>query len=103
MKSKILMSVTVCVVLLVVSKNADVYGAKAYLRSFYECEGNACSVIELNWDNERQQFRVKNDSNQRVKIEVSTFAGTSSLTVPGKEVGYLEVKTFNGPYRANYE
>jgi len=103
MKSKTLLPVTVCLALLVMTYSADVSGANAYLRSFEECEGNACSVIELNWDNERQQFRVKNDSNQRVKIEVSTFAGTSSITVPGKGVGYLEVKTFNGPYRANYE
>ena len=102
MKSKIVLA-TICGVLLVTCYSADVNGVHVNTRSLYECEGNACSVVELNWDNERQQFRVKNDSNQRVKVEVSTFAGTSSIIVPGKEVGYPEVKTFNGPYRAYYE
>ncbi len=69
----------------------------------YECEGNACSVITFTWDQERQQFRVQNDSDQQVKVEVSTFAGASSISVGPHKVGYLEVKTFNGPYHATYE
>lgn len=69
----------------------------------YECEGNACSVVTLTWDQERQQFRAQNDSDQQVKIEVSTFAGSSTLSVAPHKVEYLEVKTFNGPYLANYE
>ncbi len=103
MKCKILLRLTVCVMLVAMTYTSDVRGVNFNARYLYECEGNACSVVELNWDNERQQFRVKNDSNQRVKVEVSTFAGTSSIIVPPNEVNYLEVKTFNGPYRANYE
>jgi hypothetical protein len=102
MKCKILLRLSVCVMLLAVAYTS-VRGVDYHARSFNECEGTACSVVELNWDNERQQFRVKNNSNQPVKVEVSTFAGTSSIVVPANEIGYLEVKTFNGPYRANYE
>jgi hypothetical protein len=98
MKSKILLPLLLCVIL-----SASSYNAQAHRISLYECEGNACSVVDLSWDNERQQFRVKNDSNRSVKVEVSTFAGTSSIAVPANEVNFLEVKTFNGPYRANYE
>jgi hypothetical protein len=69
----------------------------------YECEGNACSVVTMTWDQERQQFRVQNDSEQQVNVEVSTFAGTSSVRIAPHKAEYLEVKTFNGPYLANYE
>jgi hypothetical protein len=69
----------------------------------YDCEGNACSVVTLTWDEERQQFKVQNDSNQQVKVEVNTFAGASVVRVLPHNVEYLEVKTFNGPYNANYE
>jgi hypothetical protein len=103
MNSKILLPLTLCVIF-----SASSYSAAAHLLNSpvipsYECEGNACSVVDLTWDNERQQFRVKNDSNRSVKVEVSTFAGTSSIAVPPNDVNFLEVKTFNGPYRANYE
>ena len=69
----------------------------------YECEGNACSVVTLTWEEDGQQFRVDNSSSQRVKVEVTTFAGTSSLTVEPQKSDYLKVKYFNGPYQANYE
>lgn len=68
-----------------------------------ECEGNGCAVVTLTWEEERQQFRVKNNSDRPVRVEVSTFAGKSHIIVPPQKSGYLEVKTFNGPYHANYE
>jgi hypothetical protein len=103
MNSKILLPLTLCVMLSANSYSTQVHGVNLRAVSSYECEGNACSVVDFTWDNERQQFRVKNNSNQQVKVEVSTFAGTSSIIVPPNEVNFLEVKTFNGPYRANYE
>lgn len=69
----------------------------------YECEGNACSVVTLTWEEDGQQFRVANSSDQRVKVEVTTFAGTSSVTVEPQKSDYLKVKYFNGSYQANYE
>lgn len=68
----------------------------------YDCEGNACSQVTLTWDNENQQFSVRNDSGQTVKVEVSTFAGLSHVIIPAHEIGYLTVKTFNGSYHANF-
>ena len=69
----------------------------------YECEGNACPVVTLTWEEDGQQFRVDNSSNQRVKVEVTTFAGTSSITVEPQKSDYLRVTYFNGPYHANYD
>lgn len=54
-----------------------------------ECEGNACPVVTVTWENEGQRFSVKNDSDRPVKVEVSTFAGTSSVSVPPRKTGYL--------------
>jgi len=68
-----------------------------------ECEGDACSVVNMSWDEDRQQFRVQNDSNQQVKVDVSTFAGVSSISIAPHKTEYLEVKTFNGSYHANYQ
>jgi hypothetical protein len=69
----------------------------------YDCEGTACSQVALAWEEEGQQFRAQNNSERRVRFEVSTFAGSSSVSVePGKSE-YLKVKSFNGPYHADYE
>jgi hypothetical protein len=75
----------------------------AIVKSTTECEGNACSVTTMTWDQERQQFKVENSSNQNVKVTVTTFAGTSSVVVEPQKHNYLEVKTFNGPYLAAFQ
>lgn len=75
---------------------------KAVPTASYDCEGNACEVITLSWDNDRQQFKVENSSGQEVKVTVNNFAGASSVIVQPHKENYLEVKTFNGPYLANY-
>jgi len=31
----------------------------------YDCGDNACSLVAFTWDQERQQFRVQNDSNSQ--------------------------------------
>ncbi len=69
----------------------------------YDCEGTACSQVALEWEEEGQQFRAQNNSERRVRFQVNTFAGSSSVSVePGKS-DYLKVKSFNGPYHADYE
>jgi hypothetical protein len=69
----------------------------------YECEGNACSQVTLVWEDNNQQFKVQNNSDNAVKIEVSTFAGDSTIHVEPHKTAYLLVKSFKGPYRANFE
>lgn len=72
-------------------------------RAAYECEGEACVVTALVWEEEGQRFRATNSSDRRARVEVETFAGTSAVVVEPHESAYLEVKTFNGPYRAVFE
>jgi hypothetical protein len=72
-------------------------------RPAYDCEGNACSQVTVTWEDEGQRFRVENNSDTKVKVEVTTYAGTSSVRVEPHKSDYLGVKYFNGPYRADFE
>jgi hypothetical protein len=38
-----------------------------------------------------------------VALAVSTFVGASSVTVEAGESEFLKVKSFDGPYRADFE
>jgi hypothetical protein len=69
----------------------------------YDCEGAACASVTLAWEEEGQRFRADNSSAQRVRVEVETFAGKSSVVVEPQGSAHLSVKTFNGPFRAEFE
>jgi hypothetical protein len=69
----------------------------------YDCEGNACSAVTMTWEEEGQRFRVENSSDSPLKVEVTTYAGDSSVHVEPHKSDYLQVKYFNGPYRADFE
>jgi hypothetical protein len=72
-------------------------------RAAYDCQGDACSVTALVWEEEGQRFRADNSSGRRVRVTVETFAGESAVVVEPQKSEYLRVKTFNGPYRAAFE
>ncbi len=103
MRFKIASLLIVCVIFAGIAYLRVVRGVKAETVVSYDCEGDACSQVALSWDNDRQQFRVQNESDRSVKVEVTMYAGTSSLQVDAHKSDYLLVKTFTGPYRANYE
>jgi hypothetical protein len=69
----------------------------------YDCEGDACSAVTLAWEEDGQRFRADNNSDRAVNVEVTTYAGKSGLRVEPHASDYLQVKTFNGPYRADFE
>jgi len=92
----------ICSLMPATHPGGQVASAQVEIVTSYDCEGNACAGVTLTWDNDRQQFRVQNNSDRRVKVTVTTFAGDSSVIVEPGKVDYLLVKTFNGPYRANY-
>jgi hypothetical protein len=69
----------------------------------HECVGAACSSVSVEWEDDSQRFRVDNNSDSGVKVEVTTYAGASGVRVEPHKSGYLEVKYFNGPYRADFD
>jgi hypothetical protein len=98
----ILSLLLICSLLPPSKPGGQVASAQIEIVTSYDCEGEACAEVTFNWDNDRQQFRIQNNSDRRVKVAVTTFAGDSSVIVEPRKVDYLLVKTFNGPYRANY-
>jgi hypothetical protein len=103
MRSRTVLFVTICCLFATTLWVLNVRGAEPESIAIYDCEGNACQSVTFTWDNDRQQFKVQNDSGQIVKVEVTTFAGVSSVRVEPHKEDYLAIKTFNGPYRANYD
>ncbi len=103
MRLKIQSLLSTLIMLCTLACFTEVLPAEPGTKIFYDCEGDACPVVTLTWDQDRQQFKVQNASERAVKVEVSTFAGKSHIIIPPQKVGYLEVKTFNGPYHATYE
>ena len=69
----------------------------------YDCVGEACPSVTLAWEDSTQQFRVDNNSDRKVKVTVSTNAGDSYVEVEAQKSAYLQVKYFNGAYRADFE
>lgn len=68
-----------------------------------ECEGNACGQVTLTFDETKQQYLAQNNSDRLVRIEASNWAGGRSISVEAGKSAYLPLKSFIGPYRANYE
>ena len=68
-----------------------------------ECEGNACDQVTLTFDETKQQYLAQNVSDRVVRVEASNWAGGRSAIVEAGKSAYLPLKSFIGPYRANYE
>lgn len=69
-----------------------------------DCEGDACAQVTLTFDEAKQQYKVQNNSADRtVRVEASNWSGGSSVRVEAGKTDYLLLKSFAGPYRANYE
>jgi hypothetical protein len=68
-----------------------------------ECEGEACSSVTLTFDDEKQQYLVRNNSSDRwARVSASNLAAAVSACVaPGKDE-YLPLKSVVAPYRAVY-
>lgn len=71
--------------------------------SYLDCEGNACAQVTLTYDEAKEQYKVRNNSDRSVRVEASDWAGGSSVRVEGGKTDHLPMKSFVGAYRANYE
>jgi hypothetical protein len=68
-----------------------------------ECEGNACGLVTLTFDETKQQYLAQNNSDRLIRVEASNWAGGRSVIIEAGKSAYLPLKSFIGPYRANYE
>ena len=68
-----------------------------------ECEGDACAVVAVTFDETKQQYRAQNNSPDRwVRVVAANVASASDLCVGPGKAGYLQLKSIVGPYRAGY-
>lgn len=72
-------------------------------RAADDCEGTACAQVSLTFDEEKQQYRARNNSSDRwVKVAASNLAAASSACLaPGKDE-FLPLKSIVGNFRAEY-
>jgi hypothetical protein len=76
---------------------------KARAAARYDCEGNACSAVTLTWDADQQKFRAQNSGSRPARVEAFNWAGGASVLVQPGTSEYLSIKSFDGPYHANFE
>lgn len=71
--------------------------------TFTDCEGDACPSVTLTFDEEKQQYRARNNSSDRwVRVAASNLASASNACLaPGKEE-YIPLKSITGNYHADY-
>jgi hypothetical protein len=68
-----------------------------------DCEGNACAQVTLTWDAGGGKYRAHNAGSRRARVEAFNWAGGCSVLVEPGASQYLPLRSFDGPYRANFE
>ena len=68
------------------------------------CQGDACERVTVLWDDDKQQYKVQNNSaDQSVRVEAANLAASASVCVPPGKTDYLTLKSIAGAYHANYQ
>lgn len=78
-------------------------GAVAANAAAYDCEGTACAQVVLTLDAEKGQFKAQNNSDRPVRVEMFNWAGGASVVVAPGKFEHIAMKSFDGPFRANFE
>lgn len=69
-----------------------------------DCDGDACGQVTVTWDENRQQYKVQNNSTDRwVRVDAANLGATATICVAAGKTEYLPLKSIVGAYRANYE
>lgn len=68
-----------------------------------DCEGNACGVVSVTWDQGAQKYLVQNRSGRRVRVELRNWATTNTVPLGPNESKYAFVTAYINPYHAYYE
>jgi len=67
-----------------------------------ECEGAACSQVTLTFDEQKQQYRVRNNSSDiYVRVSASNAGSSADACVAPGKTAYLPLKSIVGSYRAD--
>jgi len=66
------------------------------------CEGNACDVVEVRWDETRSAYAFTNRGCRPVRITLVDKSATVRIHVRGGECGYAYLREFEYPYCVEY-
>lgn len=66
------------------------------------CEGLACSVVEISWDNGLCGYRVRNLGDRDVLITLTSPSGTINLQLGPEDDTVIHIAQFDLPYQASF-
>jgi hypothetical protein len=66
------------------------------------CEGLACDVVEISWDDPSSLYRVKNRSNRPVVVSLTSSCGKLSVRLEPMTDALVYVDQFDLPYQASF-
>jgi hypothetical protein len=64
------------------------------------CEGDACEVVEVQWDNSMKVYLIRNKSPRKVCVQFRSWSATIALTLSGWDTAEVDVLAFDDPYTA---
>jgi hypothetical protein len=64
------------------------------------CEGSACSVVEITWDGPLAAYRVRNHSDRPVFVTFTSNSGDLSVRLDERGDAVVPLAQFDLPYRA---
>lgn len=66
------------------------------------CEGLACGEVDIFWDSVLEAYRVKNRSDRRVFVALTSSSGKVSVRLDSGADTVVYVAQFDLPYQAFY-
>jgi len=67
-----------------------------------ECEGNACNVTEVVWDDAESGYWVKNHGNRPILVSLTSSSGELCLRLRPGARSVVRVADFDLPYSASF-
>jgi hypothetical protein len=64
------------------------------------CEGNACGVVDIVWDEGEGAYRIANRSQRPVLVSLTTSSGEISVQLESSSYTIAFFAEFDLPYRA---
>jgi len=66
------------------------------------CQGSACSVVEVSWDEDAAGYRITNTDNRTVRIVLAGFNYSLAVRLGPKEEQIICVEEFEPPMLAEF-
>ena len=66
-----------------------------------ECQGDACGLISITWDSQKEQYKVQNNSTEQwVRVEAANLVSNATICLAPSKSDYLTLSSVVGTVRA---